>query len=388
MKTRREFLTSAVAAGLATGLSGRSIAAEGGKKSYDGPNVIIVRFGGGVRRRETINERRTYAPYLLRDLVPQGTFYRNMEIDRFKDLDTSHGEGTLNILTGHYARYQTEGKDPFDQRFEATVPTLFEYLRKSYDIPAHQTLLINGEDRSQEEFYNFSNHHLFGAQFRSQTMSLFRYKMWLLEKRLAGNLAENERRKMSQDLKQMQMIDYRTKGEDGDLSAIRSFWEKWHSHYGNDGLKNARGDRLLTELTLWSMNLLKPRLMMINYNDPDYVHWGNMTHYTQGIQVIDRGIRQLVAQTQLDPFYRDNTIFCIVPDCGRDTNPLLSVPCQHHFNSKSSHEIWALLLGPGVAKGKVIDRRVDQTQIAGTLGKLMGMPTKFADTNILEEAMA
>lgn len=387
MKTRRDFLTCAAAAGMAAGLSGRAFATDERKKTYDGPNVIIVRFGGGVRRRETINDRKTYAPYLLRDLVPQGTFYRNMEIDRFKDLDTSHGEGTLNILTGHYAKYQVK-KDAFVQRFEAEVPTLFEYLRKSYDIPAHQTLLINGEDRSQEEFYNFSNHHLFGAQFRSQTMSLFRYKMWLLEKRLAGNPAENERRKMIQDLKQMKMIDYRARGKSDDLSAIRSFWEKWHSHYGNDGLKNARGDRLLTELTLWSMNLLKPKLMMINYNDPDYVHWGNMTHYTQGIQVIDHGIRQLVAQTQIDPFYRDNTIFSIVPDCGRDTNPLLSVPCQHHFNSKSSHEIWALLLGPGVAQGKVIDRRVDQTQIAGTLGKLMGMPTQFADTNILQEVMA
>ena len=136
------------------------------------------------------------------------------------------------------------------------------------------------------------------------------------------------------------------------------------------------------------MNLLKPRLMMINYNDPDYVHWGNMTHYTQGIKVIDQGIRQLVAHTKLDPFYRDNTIFCIVPDCGRDTNPLLSVPCQHHFNSKSAHEIWCLLFGPGVEKGKVIDKRVDQTQIAGTLGKLMGAPTQFADNNVLEEAIA
>ena len=110
MKTRREFMASALTAGLGMGLSGELWGAE--RKTYRGPNVIIVRFGGGVRRRETIRERKTYAPYLLRELVPQGTFYRNMEIDRFKDLDTSHGEGTLNILTGHYARYQVDSKDP------------------------------------------------------------------------------------------------------------------------------------------------------------------------------------------------------------------------------------------------------------------------------------
>lgn len=386
MKTRREFITSALTVGLGAGLAGRASAAAE-RKSYRGPNVVIVRFGGGVRRRETINERRSYSPYLLRELVPQGTFYRNMEIDKFKDLDTSHGEGTLNILTGKYSKYQVKEKDPFVQRFEAEVPTLFEYLRKAYDLPAHQTLLINGEDRTQEEFYNFSNHHLFGASFRSQTLSLFRYKRWLLEKKLSGNVAEDRRREMEKNLQEMKRVDYRANGKVDEHQEIRSFWEKWHSHYGTDGLKNARGDRLLTELSLWSMNHLKPRLMMINYNDPDYVHWGNMTHYTEGIKVIDQGILQLVAQTRLDPFYRDNTVFCIVPDCGRDTNPLLSVPCQHHFNSKSAHEIWCLLFGSGVEKGKVIDRRVDQTQIAGTLGRLMGAPTKFAENNVLEEAM-
>ena len=387
MKTRRDFISSALTVGLGAGLIGKTPAAVV-RKSYRGPNIVIVRFGGGVRRRETINERRSFAPYLLRELAPQGTFYRNMEIDKFKDLETSHGEGTLNILTGKYTQYQVESKDPFDQRFEPEVPTIFEYLRKAYDLPTHQTLLINGEDRSQEEFYNFSNHHLFGASFRSQTLSLFRYKAWLLEKQLSGNVAEDRRRELEKNLREMKQIDYRTNGKVNEQPEIRSFWEKWHSYYGKDGLKNARGDRLLTELGLWSMNHLKPRLMMINYNDPDYVHWGNMTHYTQGIKVIDQGIRQLVAHTKLDPFYRDNTIFCIVPDCGRDTNPLLSVPCQHHFNSKSAHEIWCLLFGPGVEKGKVIDKRVDQTQIAGTLGKLMGAPTQFADNNVLEEATA
>jgi hypothetical protein len=32
--------------------------------AYPGPNVILVRFGGGVRRAETIEEAGTYAPYL------------------------------------------------------------------------------------------------------------------------------------------------------------------------------------------------------------------------------------------------------------------------------------------------------------------------------------
>ena len=54
---------------------------------------------------------------------------------------------------------------------------------------------------------------------------------------------------------------------------------------------------------------------------------------------------------EADPEYRDNTIFAVVPDCGRDSNPYVAVPCQHHFNSRSAHEIFALFFGPGIRMG-------------------------------------
>ena len=36
---------------------------------------------------------------------------------------------------------------------------------------------------------------------------------------------------------------------------------------------------------------------------------------------------------------RDNTVFLIVPDCGRDSNRAMPVPFQHHMNSRSAHQI-------------------------------------------------
>ena len=128
--------------------------------------------------------------------------------------------------------------------------------------------------------------------------------------------------------------------------------------------------------------------MMINYNDPDYVHWGTMSHYTRGISIIDRGIEQLHAMVESDEHYRGNTVFAIVPDCGRDSNPFAPVPCQHHFNSKSSHEIWALMFGPGVPKNRIVDHEVQQTSIAATIGRYMKMPTRFTEGPVLEEAIA
>ena len=351
--------------------------------------MVIVRFGGGVRRRETIDPEHTYSPFLCNDLTKRGALFKKMEIDCLEGVETSHGQGTLYILTGRYDKYKDVGGKMLGQRFESKVPTVFEYLRKTYDVPEHQALIINGEDRTDEEFYSFSNHHLFGAHFRSTTLSLYRFKTYLLRRQIdSGKWEGKELQKKKETLAKFEALDYRTKGNDAQSTEITDFWERWRAHYGESGFVNPRGDRLLTELTIRAIKELRPKMIMVNYNDPDYVHWGNMTHYTRGIAIMDEGLRQLVATVEADTEYRDNTIFFIVPDCGRDSNPFAAVPCQHHFNTRSSHDIFALAFGPGIPKGVVVDHRVDQISVAATIGKYMKLPTEHTEGPVLAEAIA
>ena len=362
------------------------------KPPYRGPNVIIVRFGGGARRRETIDPDHTYAPFLCHEMIRRGTLFKNMEIDSFtpmKGVDTSHGQGTLYIITGKYEKFKDVGGKFLGDRFEATVPTVFEYLRKSFEVPDYQTIIINGEDRTDEEFYTFSNHHLFGAHFRSNVLSLYRYKTFLLRRQIeASKWAGKELEKKKRDLAKLEAVDYRNSEKNGQGPELVKFWEGWQRYYGETGLVNPRGDRLLTELSLRALKELRPKLLMVNYNDCDYVHWGNLTHYTRAIAIMDEGLKQLVAAVEADPEYRDNTLFVVVPDCGRDNNPLADVPCQHHFNSRSAHEIFALVAGPGIARGAVVDKRSDQISVAGTIARLMGFKAEYAESRILEEAFA
>jgi hypothetical protein len=159
---RRAFLKSVVAgAGVMAGgplfVGAAEIAqlADSVKIPYSGPNVIIVRFGGGARRRETIEAQTTYAPFLCHDFSKRGTLFSRMEIDSFTPgvgVDTSHGQGTLYIITGKYEKYKDVTNKFLAERFESKAPTIFEYLRKTYDVPEYQTLIVNGEDRSNEEF--------------------------------------------------------------------------------------------------------------------------------------------------------------------------------------------------------------------------------------------
>ena len=365
------------------------------RPEYRGPNVILIRFGGGVRRRETIDPEHTYSPFVGRELARRGVLFPRMEIDQFHDYQTSHGEGTLYLLTGRYERFrdvaQTRADVPakfLGARFESKVPTLFEYLRHSYAVPEHQTLLINGEDRSDEEFYNFSNHHLFGVHYRSQTLSLRRFKTWLLQEQLSrptDRFTAAERSKMHTDLRQLEALDYRITRETGQGAVLDRFWADWQAHYGDSGLVNPRGDRLLTELTLRALQSIQPKFTMINYQDCDYVHWGFMDHYTRGIAIMDAEVQRLITAVAALPAYRDNTIFVVVPDCGRDNNPFMAVPCQHHFGTRSAHEIFALFVGPGIPAGKRVDRVVSQVDVAATIGKLMGFATPHAEGSVLAE---
>ena len=105
------------------------------------------------------------------------------------------------------------------------------------------------------------------------------------------------------------------------------------------------------------MRHLQPRLMMINYNDPDYVHWGNLSHYTRGDQRSSTTVSgSLVAEAAqaLEHFYRGQHLVFVHRARLRAGQRirLIEVPCQHHFNSRTSREIWALLVGPGIAQGQ------------------------------------
>jgi hypothetical protein len=360
-------------------------------KPYDGPRVVLVRFGGGVRRRETIaSAEQTYCPFIYHELAgKRGALFRNVEIENGPGIVTSHGQGTLYLLTGKYAHYEDISHKPFSERFEPIVPTVFEYLRKEYAVPEHQALLINGEDRIGEEFYTFSNHHTYGVRYRSTVLSLYRFKTYLLRQELAGDcLSEHDRTEKAKKLSEMEARDYRVVDRNVASPELDGFWERWKDYYGRTGLVNPRGDRLLTALALRAIQELRPKLLMINYQDPDYVHWGPAHFYTRAISIIDDGVRELWNAVQADEEYRDKTIFVVVPDCGRDSNRAMTVPFQHHFNSRSAHEVFAVVAGPkGLVphESRAVDRKLQQTAVTTTVGKLMNFATPHAEAPSLFE---
>ena len=52
--------------------------------------MVLIRFGGGVRRYETIDEIGTYAPYTRKVLAKRGVLIPDMRIDKINGGNTSH----------------------------------------------------------------------------------------------------------------------------------------------------------------------------------------------------------------------------------------------------------------------------------------------------------
>src|SRR5438034_8893929 len=91
----------------------------------DQPNVILIRFGGGVRRLETIADaEHTYCPFIYHELFKkQGVLFKNTQIERMDGIVTSHAQGTLYLLTGKYDRYEDISNKPLAERFVPQAPT-------------------------------------------------------------------------------------------------------------------------------------------------------------------------------------------------------------------------------------------------------------------------
>ena len=58
------------------------------------------------------------------------------------------------------------------------------------------------------------------------------------------------------------------------------------------------------------------------------------------------------------------------------------------YQGISAHEIFGLFVGPGIARGHVIDREVQQTDVIGTLGGLMKVATDYTEGGTLDEVIA
>ena len=140
---------------------------------------------------------------------------------------------------------------------------------------------------------------------------------------------------------------------------------------GSDSKIFARVDSVLTAD--------QPKLVMVNFADVDDVaHKSSFTDYLEAIELADQLVYRLWTENiQGNPVYRDKTTLMVTSDHGRHDEGFGGF-ANHGGVCHGDRHIPFLAIGPDTPADKVVTDRRYQTDIAPTVGELLGFETPLA----------
>ncbi|MFK7811794.1 MAG: alkaline phosphatase family protein [Maribacter sp.] len=130
-----------------------------------------------------------------------------------------------------------------------------------------------------------------------------------------------------------------------------------------------RLDAFTHHYALEHMKKKHPELVYIAFGETDdFAHEGHYDAYLKSANKTDAFIKELWNFTQLDPFYKDNTVFIISTDHGRGAIDLKTWT-GHGSDVKDAGSVWLIMFGKGInAEGeKAKEEQLYSNQIAPTV---------------------
>jgi predicted AlkP superfamily pyrophosphatase or phosphodiesterase len=119
-------------------------------------NVVVVVIDG-ARYTETFGADSLYIPHIWKQLRPLGTIWTHFCNDGITKTDPGHA----SIITGTWQSLDNKGI------FRPTLPTIFEYYRKTFRAPKSATAVVVGKHKL--DILAFSTHHNYGAKYGAST---------------------------------------------------------------------------------------------------------------------------------------------------------------------------------------------------------------------------
>jgi hypothetical protein len=122
-----------------------------------------------------------------------------------------------------------------------------------------------------------------------------------------------------------------------------------------------------------------PRLLFVGYGETDnWAHSGRYDLVLESAHGFDQFVQQLWNTMQSIPEYKDQTTFVLTTDHGRGSGP--EEWKEHGVDQKGSENIWMAVIGPDTRPlgERTTVPRVTQSQIAATIGELLGVDYRVA----------
>jgi hypothetical protein len=365
---RRRFLSLSVGAAWAT------VAHAAVERQLERSKLILVLFGGGTRSSETIGDpQHQYIPRLWREMVPRGTLFTNMRVEH----RVVHSNCNASIKTGHWEW------DDLDWSRPPEHPTVFEIVRKQRHLPdtaarsfVYASILAN-TGRSRAPGY--------GARYAANVVeppTISRATAEEMEGQLATARASGSAQAEMEAAAECGRLArsasrIATTGLQSDAARqwLEGQYQTWRRGSGTTS-----HDAFLTTCALACMERFSPEVMSVDYGEIDCAHYGSWSRYVEAIRRTDELTWRLWQAAETLPAYRGRTLLIVLPDHGRELERPGGSGYIHHsdfYTNEGADEgcrrVWMLLLGPGVAPGRVLDRPVPITAAAATGLEFLGL---------------
>jgi len=365
--SRRNFLRTV------TGASAASLLPRCLSAAVPGRKVIVVTFGGGARDEETfMPEGQENIPHLLNELIPRATFFSQV-VNRGI---LGHYVATASLATGVYETFNNFAAVPPDH------PTIFEYFRKGLHRPATDAWVVapsNGFNRIGE-----SGNRLYGHGSGAGVILPKR----LLAAALSSGSNESYEH-LLRDNYETPMYAPQLGGGEFELQQMAEVLRLSVSDFVAHARTLASPDELSVYIARHIMHQLAPSLLWITLHDIDVAHSGAYSLYVDAIQRTDRLCGEIWRAAQSEPEYTGKTAMFILPDFGRDSDgdPGGNGFQHHRTGDALSRTTWMMAMGPGIRENVVVERPMEPTDLAPTLGARLGFDTPLAQGKPAPEVM-
>ncbi|HEX9202827.1 MAG TPA: hypothetical protein VF964_02605 [Vicinamibacteria bacterium] len=379
---RRDLLRGAAAL-LADALLPRGAAAQAAReRPKPDRRAIVVTFGGGVRWEETFApEGWTNIPHLVSDLVPQGLFYPEA---RYEGL-TGHFNATGALVTGCLQNVDAYGGEA------PTTPTVFECFRKQRGLAPEEAWVV----ASNKSFGLLGGSKLrdYGDPWSANVILPKQFLVETIKSAVSTEAGPGVEDRQALAERMVSALDEGYEGfgwrvfESGRVLAkdLKTTLARSLLDYFDDPMVPTSGDELTFFMTKEIMSRLAPSLLVVNFWDVDIAHFGAYSLHLEAIRRTDRLVHGLWQHAQSLPQYRERTTLIVAPEMGRDGDASGNGFQNHRSGDDSCRRLWLLALGPGIPRGLISERPIRTTDVAPTLGRVLGFTLPPGEGQALRE---
>lgn len=156
---------------------------------------------------------------------------------------------------------------------------------------------------------------------------------------------------------------------------------------GMEGIGSGyRQDSLTLRKILNTLNNYHPRLLLINFREPDYsAHTGIWEDYIKGIKNTDEYAFKIWEYLQSDNYYKGKTTLFITNDHGRHLDKVLNGFIDHGDSCLGCRHINFFAYGPDFKENIILNTKRDIIDISATISELLGFDMRFSQGKIMDE---